>query len=147
MRISLPITTAISLSKQMDKFVYLSVLVNNNSCIFSVKILNNKVINNFLQNFSTLPMAKFATPARTDIKLHKVCINWEQSRCVAHSTLIVGLTIALLISLGTCFVRIQSARENFACAKRLFNLLAEAIINVRNARLSARCAKFLWKFK
>ena len=62
-------------------------------------------------------------------------------------TLIVGMTIALLFSLGTCIVQIQSVWVNFACTKRFFNLLAEAIINVRNVSLCARCAIFLLKIK
>ena len=45
------------------------------------------------------------------------------------------MTIALLFSLGTCIVQIQRVWVNFACTKRLFNLLAEAIINARNAHL------------
>ena len=57
------------------------------------------------------------------------------------------MTIALLISLGTCIVRKQSVQLNFSCTKRLFILSAEAIINVRNARLCARCAIFLLKIK
>ena len=57
------------------------------------------------------------------------------------------MTIALLFSLGTCIVQIQSVWVNFACTKRLFNLLAEAIINVRDARLCVRCAIFLLKIK
>ena len=64
-----------------------------------------------------------------------------------HSPLIVGMTIALLFSLGTCIVQIQSVWVNFACTKRFFNLLAEAIINVRNVGLCARCAVFLLKIK
>ena len=53
------------------------------------------------------------------------------------------MTIALLFSSNTCIVQIQSVRVNFACTKRLFNLSAEAIINVRNARLYAGCAIIL----
>ena len=41
----------------------------------------------------------------------------------------------------------QSVWVNFACTKRLFNLGAEAIINVRNVGLCARCAIFLLKIK
>ena len=62
-------------------------------------------------------------------------------------TFFSGLTTALFFSLGTCIVQIQSVRVNFACRKGHFNLSAEAIINVRNARLCARCAKFLLKIK
>ena len=54
--------------------------------------------------------------------------NWEQLRRVAHWSLVVGITIALLFSLGTCIVQIQNVRVNFPCTKRLFNLSAEAII-------------------
>ena len=64
----------------------------------------------------------------------------EQLQCVAHSPLIMGMTTGLLFSLETCIVQIQSVWVKFACTKRLFNLLAEAIIKVRNARLCARCA-------
>ena len=62
-------------------------------------------------------------------------------------TLIVGVEMALLITLGTCIVRFQSVRVDFACTERLFNLSAEAIISVRNARQWARCAIFLLKVK
>ena len=57
------------------------------------------------------------------------------------------MTIAILFSLGTCIVQIQSVWVNFACTKRLFNLSAEVIINVRNVRLCVRCAIFLLKIK
>ena len=72
---------------------------------------------------------------------------WEQLQCVTLSLLIVSLTIALLFSLETCIVQIQSVWVNFACTKRLFNLLAEAIINVLSAGLCARCTIFLLKIK
>ena len=57
------------------------------------------------------------------------------------------MMIALFFSLGTCINQIQSVRVNFACTKRLFNILAEAIMNARNARLYVRCAKYLLKIK
>ena len=72
---------------------------------------------------------------------------WEQLQCVVHSSLIVGMTIALLFSFRTCIVQIQSVWVNFACTKRLFNLSAETIINVYSARLCARCLMFLLKIK
>ena len=62
-------------------------------------------------------------------------------------TLIVGMTKALLFSLGTGIVQIQSVWVNFAFTKRLFNLSAEAIINARNAHLCARSGIFLLKIK
>ena len=57
------------------------------------------------------------------------------------------MTKALLFSLGTCIVQIQSVRVNFACTKGLSNLLAEEVINARNARLCVKCAIFLLKTK
>ena len=57
------------------------------------------------------------------------------------------MTIALLFSLGTCIAQMQSVCVNFASTKRLFILLAEAIINVHNVGLCARCAIFLLKNK
>ena len=77
----------------------------------------------------------------------QVWLFWEEIQCVAHSPLIVVMTIALLFSLGTCLVQMQSVWVNFAWARRLFNLSAEANINARDARLCARCAIFLWKIK
>ena len=46
------------------------------------------------------------------------------------------------ILIGACIVQLESVRVNFACTNRLFNLSAEAIINVSNVRLYARCAIF-----
>ena len=57
------------------------------------------------------------------------------------------MTIALFFSVGSCSVQTQSVRVNFACTERLFNLSAAVIINVRNARLCARCATLLLKTK
>ena len=61
--------------------------------------------------------------------------------------LIVGMTIALLLSLGTCILQKQSIWVNNACTGRLFNLLAEAIINISSVGLCVRCAIFLLKIK
>ena len=64
-----------------------------------------------------------------------------------QAPLIAGMTIALLLSLGTCIVQIKKVWVNFACTRRLFNLSAGAIINVRSARRCAKCAVFLLKIK
>ena len=61
--------------------------------------------------------------------------------------MIVGMTIALLLSMGMCIVPIQSVWVNFACAKRFLNVSAEAIIDARNAHLCARCGIFVLKIK
>ena len=61
--------------------------------------------------------------------------------------LIVRMTKVPLLSLGTCIAQTQSVWVNSACTKRLFNLSAEAIFNVRNVRLCVRCAIFLLMVK
>ena len=106
------------------------------------------MINSFIQKLSTWVTAKLIISTT----IHFFCCLqvwhfWEQLQCVAHSPLIVGMTRALLFSLGTCIVQIQSVWVNFACTKRLFNLSAEAIINARNAHLCARCGILLLKIK
>ena len=71
----------------------------------------------------------------------------EQLRCVAHSPLIVGITIGLSFSLGTCIVQQQSVWVKFACTKRLLNFWAETLIINGKARLCARCAIIFLKIK
>ena len=71
----------------------------------------------------------------------------EQLKYVARSTLIAGMPIALLFSLGTCIVQIQSVWVNFASTKRFLNLSEEAIINARDARLCAKFTIFLLDIK
>ena len=57
------------------------------------------------------------------------------------------MTIALIFSLGTCIVLIQSVWVKFACTKRLLNPLAESNIDVHNVGLCARCEIFFLKIK
>ena len=123
---------------KIDKFVYRSDLERTLLADFPSKSLNYTPLNLFLQKLSTLAIEKITISAITDITMEASVKKWEQLRCVVHSPLIVGMTIALLVSLGTCFVRTQSVRVKFACAKRPFNFSAEAIIIVRNARLSSQ---------
>ena len=52
-----------------------------------------------------------------------------------------------IIIIGMCSVQTQSVRVYFAWTKRLFNLSAEAIVNVDIARLCASCAIYLLKIK
>ena len=58
-----------------------------------------------------------------------------------------GYDNSTIILIETCIVQIQSVWVSFAYTKRLFNLLAEAIINVRNVGLCARCAIFFLKIE
>ena len=81
--------------------------------------------------------------------------NWGQLRCVAHLPLILGFTIALLNQLGTCFVRLQSVRLNFACTNRVCYSLdrseyqclqCESMYQVRNVPFQGQTNSFSVKF-
>ena len=61
-------------------------------------------------------------------------------QCVVHSPLILGMPITLSNILGTCIVRRPCESIYFACTERLFNLSAEATVNVLNANPFVRCA-------
>ena len=133
--------------EQIDKFVYHSDLETTILAYFLSKSLNYTVINLFIQNLSNLTIVKITISTRTDIILQTSVKKMRAITIVAHSPLIVAMTIALLFSLGTYIVQIQSVQVDFACNKRLFNHLAGAIINVRKVGLCARCALFLLKIK
>ena len=111
------------------------------------KSLNITVINSFLQKLSTWVTAKSNISTKIDFLLLTSRAFFRVITMCSTFTLIVGLTITLLFSLKTCIVQIQNVWVKFACTKRLFNLLAEAIIKVRNVGLCARCAIFLLKIK
>ena len=119
----------------------------NNTCVFSIKILNITVINSFLRKLSTWVTAKSNISTRIIFGCLQVWYFWKQLPCVTHSPPVLGMTIALLFLLETCIVQIQSVLVNFVCTKRLFNLLAEAIINVRNMGLCCSYEIFLLKNK
>ena len=51
------------------------------------------------------------------------------------------------ILIGDVYCPNTKCLVNFACTKRLFSLLAEAIMTARNARLCVRCTIFLLKIK
>ena len=96
---------------------------NNNSCVFSVGKLELHRNHFIPTEFANLYHHQFH-------HLHK------NRYCKA-----------LFISLATCIVGMKCFRANPASRKRLFNLSAEAIINVCKARLCAKSAIFLLKIK
>ena len=130
---------------QIDKLVYRSDMKTTYLASFPSKSLNYKIITSYLQNFSSIIIAKFTTSTRTDIKLHASVKNWEQMQCVAHSPLIVGVTIAFFKLLGTCIVRIQSVQVYFECTKRLLNLSVLVTINFLNGRRRVSCGMLFLK--
>ena len=117
----------------------------NKSFVFSIKKF--EMTTSFLQKLSTWVTAKSNISTRIEfLLLTSVTILRAITMCSAF-TPDCRYYNSTFFSLGTCIVQIQSVRVNFACTKRLFNLLAEAIINVINARFCARCAIFVLKIK
>ena len=96
---------------------------NNNFYVLSIKKFELRGNQFLLTETVNLNHRRNSTTLRKPILRCKQVWNiWEQLRCVAHSPLIMGMTVALLFSLWTCFVQIQGVRVNFACTKRLLNL-------------------------
>ena len=58
-----------------------------------------------------------------------------------------GFENSTIILIGDVYCPNTNVWVNFACTKKLFNLLAEAIINVRNVVLCAGCEIVLLKIK
>ena len=122
---------------------------NNNPCVFSLKkfeLHGNQFILTEIVNLNHRDF-QYLYKNRYYVANKWVWKNREQLQGVAHSPLIVALTIALIFSLGTCHGQIQSVQVDYACTKRLFNLSAEAIVNARNVGLCARCALFILEIK
>ena len=119
----------------------------NNTCVLSIKKFEHYGDHFILTDVVNLGYREIKHLQESIICCSQMWHFWEQLQCVAHSSRIVGMTIALLFLLETCIAQIQSVWVNFARTKRLFNLLAEAIINVRNMGLCARCAIFFLKNK
>ena len=72
--ISLLITIKISLNFQINKFVNRSILEATTLAPFPSKILSYSVMNLYLQNLSTLTIAKSTISAKTDITLQTILI-------------------------------------------------------------------------
>ena len=110
----------------------------NKNCVLSIKkfeqygdqFILTEVVNLSYREIKHLYKNRFFVANKCDI--------FESLQCVVHPPLIMGMTIALLFSLGKCIVQIQSVWVNFVCTKRYFNLSAEPIIIARNAHLCAR---------
>ena len=115
--ISLLITMTKSMNIQIDKIVYRSELETSSLASFLTRGLNHTAINIFLQKLETLTIAKFTNSTRQILRCKQRWNLWEQLRCVVHSPLIVGMTIALSNWLGTCIVRTQCLRIYFVCTK------------------------------
>ena len=146
--ISLLNAITISLNIQIDKFVYRFDLETKTFCFFPIKkfeLQGNQMFLPETVNFNHRQIHYLYFKNRNYVANN--CEIFESNYDVAHSPFFVGLKTSLLFSLGTCIFQKQSVRVNFSCTKRIFDLPAEVIIKVRNARLYARCAIFFLKIK
>ena len=114
---------------------------------FPSKSLNNTVINSFLQKLSTWGTAKSNISTRIDFLLPTSVTFFKTITMCSAFTPDCGFDKSTIILIGDVYCPNTKCSGKFACTKRLFNLSAEAIINVRNVRLCARCATFLLKIK
>ena len=100
---------------------------NNKFCVFSIKKFELHGNQLFLTEIVNLNHRENHQLYKNRYYVAKqVWNNWEQIQCVVHSPLIVGMTIALLVSLGTCIVQKQNVRVNFACKKVTFQSLGRS---------------------
>ena len=102
---------------KIDKFSYRSDLETTIFVSFHQKISTTRQSYYSYRIFQPYPTQK---SLQEPILCWKQVLNkWEQLGCVAHSSLSVGMTLALLFSLRKCNDRTQSVPVNIACTKRL----------------------------
>ena len=128
-----------SLNIQLDKFVYHSDSETTIIAYFPSKSLKYTAINLFLQKWSNLTIAKITICTRTDITL-KTSVKYLKAITMSSAfTPDCRCYNSTIVLIGDVYCPNTKSSINFACTKRLFNLSAEAIINIRNAQL---CASF-----
>ena len=120
---------------------------NNNSCVFSLKkfeLHGNQFIPTEIVNLNHREIHHFT---RTDITLQTSVKFLRAITMCSALTPDCGYNNSTFILIGDNYCPNKCVQVDFACTKRLFNHLAEAIINVRKVGLCARCAIFLLKIK
>ena len=120
----------------------------NKICVFFIKILNNTVINSFLQKLSTWVTAKPNISTRIDfLLLTNVTFLRAITMCTAF-TPDCGYDNSTIILIGDVYCPNTKCLGKLCLQKkRLLNLSAEVTINARNARLYAKCGIFFLKIK
>ena len=111
---------------------------NNNSCVFTIKnfeLQGNQFIFTEIVNLNHREIHQEPT-----LRCKQVWTNWEQLRCVAVSPLIVGMAIAPLTSLRTCFVRKEGFRVNYVCTKD-FSISRQKRLSMSAMRVCVPCAR------
>ena len=145
--IPLLITFAISLNIQTDKFVYRSDLETTILASFPSKSLSKTAIILFLQKLSIFTMASFTISTRTDITLQT---GVKQMRAVTIRSAFTpdcGYGNYFINLIGEFYCSNVKCSGKVCMHEKTCQFPAEAIINVCNARLCARCAKFHLKNK
>ena len=121
----------------------------NKTCVFSTKKFEHYGDQFILTEVVNLGYREIKPNTSTKIDillLTSVTFSKAITMCSAF-TPNCGYDNSTIILIGDVYCPIQSVWVNVACTKRLFNLSAEAMLNVRNARLCVRCAIFLLKNK
>ena len=119
----------------------------NKTCVFSIKKLNNTVINSFLQKLSTWVTAKSNISTRIDFLLLTSVTFLRAITICSAFTPDCEYDNSTIILIGDVYCPNTKCLGELCKHKRLLNLSAEAIINGRNARLYERCAIFFLKTK
>ena len=141
------VTITIILNIQIGKFDYRSDLETAVLAYFPTKSLKYTAINLFSQKLSVLTNAIFTISTTTHITLQTSVKDLGANTMCSAFTTACGYDNSAINLMEDCIVRKQSVWVFSDCTKRPFSLSAEAIINIRNALLCARCAIFLLKIK
>ena len=144
--LSLLFIVEVSLNIQLDKLVYLSDL-GNIFCVFSIKILNYTVINNYIQNLSTLTNAKFTASTRTNITLQTSVERLRAFTTCSTFTPDCRYDNSNSEHFGNVYCSSTVCSRLLFVHEKLFSNSEEAKVNVFNARQPVRCPIFLLKNK
>ena len=115
---------------------------NNNSCVFSIKkfeLHGNQFIVTEIVNLSHLYKKLYYVANKCEIFESNYDVYRIYPECVWDNSTI--------ILIGDVYYPNTKCSCKFCLHKKIFNLSAEAIINVLNARQCVRCAIFLSKIK
>ena len=136
-----------SLNIQTDKFVYRSDLETTITAYFPSISLNYTAINLFLQKLSTLINAKFTISTTTDFTLQTSVKYLRAIAMCSAFTPDCGHDNSTIILIVDLYCPNTGCLGELCLHRRLFNLSAESIINVRKARLCAKCAILLFEIR
>ena len=131
----------------IDKFVYHFDLETTILVYAPSKSLNYTAINLLLTEIVNFNHREVHHFTRTDITLQTSVKYLRAITMCSALTPDCGYNNSTFILIVDVYCPNKSVQVDFACTKRLFNHLAEAIINVRKVGLCARCAILLLMIK